>query len=50
MAASQPWIAAVEQSGSRTHIAGMGSVLLCARMKKLTAFVELKSAVRGESA
>jgi hypothetical protein len=35
-----------EQSSLLTHVATMESVLLCERMKKLTAFVELESATR----
>ena len=35
------------KSGLLTHIASTKSVSLCVRMKKLTAFLELESAVRA---
>jgi hypothetical protein len=35
-----------ERSGLLTHIAMMESVSLCERAEKLTAFVELESAIR----
>src|SRR5262245_24384917 len=45
-AACQPWILAGKQSGLLTDTAKTVSVLLCVRMKRLTAFVELEAAIR----
>jgi hypothetical protein len=39
-------IAAGERSGLQTHIMMTESVLLCVRMEKLTAFLELESVIR----
>jgi hypothetical protein len=44
---SQAWILAGEQSGLQTHIAATESGSLCVRDEKLTAFLELESAIRG---
>jgi hypothetical protein len=47
--ASQRLILTGERSGSQTRIAMMANASLCGPMKKLTAFVELESAVRESS-
>jgi hypothetical protein len=44
-AASQRLIPTGERSGLLTHTATIESVSLCVRMKKLTAFLQLKSAI-----
>jgi hypothetical protein len=41
-------IATGEQSSLLTHIGMMESVSLCARMRKLTAFLELESPIREQ--
>jgi hypothetical protein len=46
-AASQPWIPARVRSSLLTRIAVTESGSLCGRMKKLTAFLELESAIRS---
>jgi hypothetical protein len=46
-AVSQPWILRDGQSGLLMRTATTESVSLCAPMKKLTAFLELKSAIRA---
>jgi hypothetical protein len=46
-AAFQPLMPTGEQSGLQTHIAAMESATLCLPMKRLTAFLELESAIRA---
>jgi hypothetical protein len=48
-AAYQLWIARDERSGLLTHIAGDGKRFLVRADEKLTAFVELESAIRPYS-
>ncbi len=49
-AASQPWILAGERSSLLTRIAATESVFVVRADEKLTAFVEVQWAIRGELA
>ena len=43
----QPWSPTGEQSGVRTHIVGDGQRFVVREDEKLTAFLELESAIRS---